>query len=178
MGLYADDTAYWCIELRTTTLQRKTTTYLHRLETWMAKWRIRPNPTKTQTVLFRHLSKKKQQNEHDIRLTLWISPLQLNDTARYLGVHLDKHLNWKTHLAYLLNKTRLRQNLIRQVQGRFHGCNTQIAINTYKTFIRPVLEYAAAPLGGIHAPITKSLFSTERRLIRSIARLPFLTPSN
>ncbi|XP_049832898.1 uncharacterized protein LOC126273389 [Schistocerca gregaria] len=146
----------------------------------MTKWRIRPNPNKTQTVLFkhRHLTKKRQQDDNEIRLRLWNTPLTLSNSARYLGVYLDRHLNWKTHLNHLLNKTRLRQNLIRQVQGRFHGCSDETALHTYKTFIRPILEYAAAPLGGIQAHVAEKLYKTERRLIRSITRLPPTTPSN
>lgn len=141
----------------------------------MARWRIRPNPTKTQTILFRHrhLTKKRQENDNEIQLSLWDTPLRLNNTARYLGVYLDKHLNWKTHLTHLLNKIRLRQ-----VQGRMHGCSDQTAIHTYKTFIRTVLEYAAAPLGGITKTVAERLYSTERRLLRSIAKLPRRTPSD
>jgi hypothetical protein len=65
---------------------------LNNVQTWLKQWRIKVNETKSVQVTF----------------TLKIetcTPVTINDTlieqaqeAKYLGIHIDRRLTWRTHI--------------------------------------------------------------------------------
>ncbi|KAJ3629485.1 hypothetical protein MTP99_013877 [Tenebrio molitor] len=42
-----------------------------------------------------------------------------------------------------LKKSRKRANLLYRIRGRIRGCDPKTLYHTYKSFIRPVIEYPA-----------------------------------
>ena len=61
-------------------------------------------------------------------------------SAKYLGIIIDSHLTWKDHI----NETSSKANSAKAFLKRnIYQCSTTIKSNCYKSFIRPILEYAA-----------------------------------
>jgi hypothetical protein len=72
---------------------RRLQSHLDHLETWLKKWRIIINETKSMQVTFT-LKKGKCPAVYLNNTTL----PQLS-TVQYLGFHLDSRLTWKQHIA-------------------------------------------------------------------------------
>jgi hypothetical protein len=142
--MFADDTAIWTshrsAEKAASIIQEE----LHRIERWTNHWRVKPNPTKCQSILFTFPKACKQP------LLFSKIPLKINNqtipktnSVRYLGITFSSTCTLHADLNLTLKKARNRANLLYLIRGRFRGCNSATLLHTYNAFIRPVLEYRA-----------------------------------
>jgi hypothetical protein len=93
------------------------------------------NPSKCQVV---RISNKRNLylSSYNIRGHV----LEVTDSAKYLGVHIDSKLNFNTHVDAVTKKA----NSTRAFLSRnFSRCTRNIKAASYKTYIRPVVEYAS-----------------------------------
>ena len=109
---------------------------LDALVDWETKWSMRFNASKCQ--LLRITNKRKpilasySIHEHE---------LELVDAAKYLGVHIDSKLSFNTHVDAVTKKA----NSTRAFLSRnLSHCSRKIKETSYKTFVRPIAEYAAS----------------------------------
>ena len=109
---------------------------LDALVDWENKWSMRFNASKCQ--LLRITNKRKpilasySIHEHE---------LELVDAAKYLGVHIDSKLSFNTHVDAVTKKA----NSTRAFLSRnLSHCSRKIKETSYKTFVRPIAEYAAS----------------------------------
>ncbi|KAK9881280.1 hypothetical protein WA026_015402 [Henosepilachna vigintioctopunctata] len=111
VSLFADDTAIWTTAKTAAICSRNMQRLLDVFSTWASNWRVTPNPSKTQTILFHHFnytSSPKFQSD-DVRLTLWGENLRLQDEITYLGVTFSKFNSWKSDLEKTLKKSVIEQ---------------------------------------------------------------------
>ncbi|KAJ3631930.1 hypothetical protein MTP99_013030 [Tenebrio molitor] len=85
--MFADDTAIWCSqrssEKATSTVQKE----LHRIEKWTNHWRVKINPTKSQSILFTFPKARKQRTLFtQSRLTINRDVIPKSNTVQYLGI--------------------------------------------------------------------------------------------
>ena len=64
--------------------------------------KISLNASKTEIILFRSSYKKMTKN---LNFRVSGQKIKLSDYVKYLGIYLDKHLNWNKHLTILKTKT-------------------------------------------------------------------------
>ena len=109
---------------------------LDSLQEWEKEWLMEFHPSKCQ--LLRVTNKKKpvvgQYKIHD-------HILEEVDSAKYLGVHIDSRLNFNTHVDAITKKANSINAFLRR---NFNHCSRKVKQATYTTYVRPVLEYAAA----------------------------------
>ncbi|KAG5883788.1 hypothetical protein JTB14_036665 [Gonioctena quinquepunctata] len=134
---YADDTVLYVSVPNTTILNRRAQNMLHEFSNWCNIWRVRLNPNKTQTILFKHPnnSQKPSLKSNEINLTLSGERLELQDEVSYLGVTFTRTLNWQTNLNKTLIRVRQRASILRSLGGHFGRCHPQTLLHTYKTFV-------------------------------------------
>ena len=66
--------------------------------------------------------------------------LELVDSAKYFGVFFHKKISWNTHINYTAKKS----NQVRCfVQRNLRTCHRDIKLQSYKTYVRPILEYGS-----------------------------------
>jgi len=70
----------------------KLQTHLHRLEHWSHQWRMSANESKSTQVIFT------LRREDCPPVYLNGRPIPQQDSVKYLGLHLDRRLNWSTHI--------------------------------------------------------------------------------
>ena len=75
-------------------LKKRLNIDLKLLHHWLSANKIGLNVAKTETILFRHPTKK---INYDLKLKLHGKRLIFNESTKYLGVCIDKHLIWKNH---------------------------------------------------------------------------------
>ena len=67
-----------------------------------------------------------------------------SQSVKYLGVHLDEHLNWKTHVSTLANKLHRSNGALSKLR-HFMPLNT--LVNVYHAIFSPHLQYACQVWG-------------------------------
>lgn len=92
--LYADDTSIFIQGDNICTLQFLIKDTFNQLLEWFEENRLIVNNDKTEAVLFHHVQNK-NINIQTIRLGGKL--VECSNETKFLGVHLDKHLNWSTH---------------------------------------------------------------------------------
>ena len=134
---------------------------IDQLVKWEKLWSMEFHPSKC--FLLRITNKRKiLQGEYNIHN----HTLKLVDSAKYLGVTISKDLSWKKHIAIITSKA-TNTRLFLQRNLTFTDSETRLLC--YKTYIRPIVEYASAvwnPVG--NSTLTSKLESVQRKSLRWI----------
>jgi ribonuclease HI len=67
--------------------------------------------------------------------------LEVKESAKFLGVVLDRRLTWNEQVTHIENKCKSRLNLLRSVAGNTWGASKEVLITMYKALIRPIIDY-------------------------------------
>jgi hypothetical protein len=88
---YADDTSILASHEDSLVATSNLQTHLHRLEHWL-QWRICANESKSTQITF--------TLRRDDRPPVYLNgrPIPQNNAVKYLGLHLDGRLTWRTHI--------------------------------------------------------------------------------
>ncbi|GLV33947.1 hypothetical protein CBL_21384, partial [Carabus blaptoides fortunei] len=106
------------------------------------RWRIKPNPSKTQLIQFKHRHKRPKTQP---TITLWETEVTSTNNAKYLGINFNATLNWCTDIHICLKQVRRRMNLITSLRTRLRGCSKRVQTTTYKAFSPPKIQIPAPP---------------------------------
>ena len=109
---------------------------LIRLEQWQTIWQMNFNPAKCKVICF---SIKRDPPKKVYKLCGVI--LEEVQSIPYLGLTLDKKLKWSNHIQNITTNANRTLGLMRR---NFWNCPREIKEITYKTIVRPKLEYASA----------------------------------
>ena len=146
---------------------------------WMNKWRITPNPSKFQLIIFNH-SLNDYSPVIKIEQNFEIKP---SDRVKYLGVWLDSKLNFnlntKVSKQHCVNRAKHFKSLIYKREG----ISIKTATHIYKMICRPIVEYGCILYNCCHNPALKNIAVAETKSLRAITKLrnknnPLYNPSN
>ncbi|XP_072398336.1 uncharacterized protein [Diabrotica undecimpunctata] len=140
---------------------------------WCNKSRVTINPFKTQAILF------KSPYCQDVRgrISLLGEDLIFRTSVLYLGVRFTRTLNWKADVQETLDSMRQRFNLLKVLSGKLGGTSSKTLLHTYKTFVRPIVEYKACIHTSLNARQLNAITATERRILRYCMRKDWSYPS-
>ncbi|CAF1942358.1 unnamed protein product [Rotaria magnacalcarata] len=80
-------------------------------ESWCKSWKLKLQPTKTEMIHFTIHPRKTYKHPVEVKCdNTIIKPL---DHTRYLGVIIDKRLNWRRHLNHIETKIAPRIGVLR-----------------------------------------------------------------
>ena len=94
--------------------------------------------------------------------------LQSVDTAKYLGVTIHKKLSWKHHIDSITKKANATRAF---PQRNLRGCPQDVKASCYKTYVRPIVEYASVvwdPVGFGNKLSREQLEMVQRRAARFV----------
>ena len=134
--LFADD----CILYRTIKTQEDADLLqqdLDALQKWESDWAMEFAPDKCKLL---RITRKQTRNIIHSSYNIHGTDLELVEEAKYLGVMLDKKLNFNTHISNTIKKCDATRAFL---QRNLHGCSIEVKAASYKTFVRPIAEYAA-----------------------------------
>ena len=171
-SFYADDTCYGASD--NTHARRKVfvSSHLQRilleLESFCSKWRIRLNPDKTWCVNFF----KNSKNDNTPRLYLKGELLKYKKVCTFLGIKLDQSLSFSDHINDIVSRAKKRLNLLKSIRGQSLGASPETLLYTYRTFIRPILEYGCILFPHASDAFLRKLQNVEILAIKIAYRLP------
>lgn len=149
LSLFADDTAIWSKGPLIETNQRRLQKFTKRIEQWANKWRIKINAEKSQAIVFHHPSKRPRHNWLPNRITIEDKTVPYTKTVTYLGVKWIENTTMDEYVENVKQKMRKRVRLIAAIRGKLRGCSQHTLLHTYKTYVRPIMDYRAPLLSDI-----------------------------
>lgn len=170
IALYADDTALVAQSLRGFLASRRLQSALDDLETWYELWRIKVNVSKSNAVLF---SKRRKKLVTDVEpVSLFDEDIPWKKESKYLGVVMDRSLNWNAHVDNVVIRVKARLGLLGPLVNRRSALSVRNGLTLYKTLLLPVMTYAST-VWGASAKGTKKLQVFQNKALRRISRSPW-----
>ena len=133
---------------------------LNRLQDWENKWKKEFHPSKCQVLRVTN-----KRNPIDGQYNIHGHPLEEVNSAKYLGVHIDKKLSFNTHIDATVKKA---NSVCAYLHRNFRHCNHRIKQATYCTYVRPVVEYAATACDPHTQKNVNKIVMVQRRSARYV----------
>lgn len=173
MYQFADDTAATAQSHRTPTVIRRLQKAANVFSRYFHKWRIKINPSKSETCLFT----RKVARRHQPRINISIDGVEVPwaNTIKYLGVRLDKRLTYRHHIE---DKIKSGEKMIRAlypVIGRSSKLNLEYKILMFKTILRPASLYACPVWSTCAATHIKKLQRLQSKILKLMLNVPVRT---
>lgn len=158
--LFADDCVLYH-EIESPNDQATLNTSLNKIQEWCLKWQMTINLEKTVAMT---ITRKK----HPLNFQYHVGNCFLNvvSSYKYLGVVFTSDLRWNDHTTYISNKARKKLGYLRRTLG---NSTKEIKLLAYKTYVRPLLEYAAP----VWDPYTQTNIDKLERVQRKASRFIF-----
>ena len=93
--------------------------------------------------------------------------IELVSSFKYLGVHLDTHLNWKTHVTNLKHYLTSAARIIYLLRGL---CPVSVLKMVYYALVMAKLEYGLSCWGGCYPTTLNPLFVQQKMILRTLLR--------
>ena len=138
LALFADDTAVYAHSFSAVVAAGQIQAHVRILERYFESWKIKINVNKSELLI---MSRRKTENRIFQPIKLAGSEIYPKDCAKYLGVTLDKRLNFKLHIAQVIKKASclMRSLYPLMISQSLNWVNKKLI---YTTIVRPVLMYA------------------------------------
>lgn len=166
-AIYADDTAKLVINESPTEASRILQIALDDIQTWAQKWRIKFNENKSVHITF--------TTKHSTcpPVTLNNQPLPEKPEVKYLGMHLDKRLTWKTHLQKKKKQIDLKIKQMNWLIGRQSKLSLSNKLLLYKVMIVPIWTYGIQVWGCAKKSNINIIQRLQNKILRKIANAPW-----
>ena len=132
LSTFADDTAILTTHPNPTLASANLQGHLRNTETWTRQWRLKINDTKSS-----HITSTLRRGH--------CPPVYINQTAvpqsekvKYLGLHFEKRLTLKNHVATKRKQLELKTREINWLTGKHSALSLENKLLVYKTVLKPV----------------------------------------
>lgn len=169
---FADDTILLSAHKNITEATAQLQQTLNKMKEWFDKWHIKINENKTSQIIF--TTKRKFT---PIPLTLNNTQIQIDQSAKYLGMHLDSKLTWKKHIE---KKKKQIQEKVRQLNWLLNkrsklSLNNKILI--YKAIIKPIWTYGLQLWGTSKKSNVNIIQRQQSKILRTIVNAEWYIPN-
>lgn len=171
LATFADDTAIMASDVNPIIASKKLQSYLNKLQTWLNIWRIKVNSSKSVHITFTTKSK----NCAAISLNNCVLPHK--EEVRYLGIHLDRKLNWRKHIWTKRKQLGLKFTKMYWLIGRKSQLSLDSKVLLYKSILKPVWTYGIELWGAASVSNIDIIQRFQSKVIRSIADAPYYVPN-
>ena len=144
------------------------TPILSKLEEFCSKWRIGINSEKTWALNFF----KDSKNDNTPRLWLKNELIKYKTEFKFLGITFDEKLSFKSHIENIVSRCKKRLNLLKTIRGKDWSASPETILYTYKSFVRPVIEYGSILFANAEDKLLKKIQALETDAIKIAFRLP------
>ena len=101
---------------------------------WSKNWDMEFNTDKCKILT---VTNKKNIIKHQYKIKR--SKLEIVKQEKYLGVIINNKLSWLPHVKMISCCANLKRQFL---QRNLRTCNRDIKLHCYKTYVRPIIEYA------------------------------------
>ena len=166
IATYADDTVIMARDILPTRASQKLQNHLSLMESWLEKWRIRANATKSVQVTYT------LKRESCPPVSLFRVQLPQAESAKYLGLHIDRRLTWQKHIFMKRKQLGIKLTSMFNLLGKDSPISIENKILLYKTVLKPIWTYGIQ-LWGTAAKTNISIIERfQSKTLRQIANAP------
>lgn len=168
--MFADDTIIYYSSSDSIEIVNKINYDLSKLSIWF-KNNISLNVSKTKFMLVRGVRASVPKIICDIKIEN--SKIENVDEIKYLGVIIDKHLNFKEHVKYIIKKIAKKVNFLFRLGD---SVSPLTRTTVYKSLIAPHFDYCSTVFLSIGETELDLLQKAQNRAMRAIIRCSRFTP--
>ena len=161
VSVYADDICIYHKNRSARFAHLAVQRHLNEIGRWANEWRININAEKTKAVVF-----SKRTRLQLPALKLHGEDIEYVPRCPYLGVILDRRMNWKPHVEVLRGKAHGSLTALSPLLRSSLPSRTKLLL--YKTYIRPTMTYAAPAWAFITKSSMLRLQAVQNRALRLI----------
>ncbi|UYV81897.1 hypothetical protein LAZ67_21000069 [Cordylochernes scorpioides] len=166
--IYADDTAILAQAKTFGELEIQLNKDLETLHNYIENWSLRLNPAKSVHCCF-HLNNHRA--ERKLKLFINNSQITHSEHSKYLGIHLDRTLTFKTHLTKLKGKLSSRNNILHKLAGSSWGSDANTLRTSALALIFSTAEYCAPVWdGSCHTKLIDTQLNSTLRIITGVCQ--------
>ena len=140
--------------------------------TWLSTWHLLVNVDKTAVMAFHHSNRPPPPLPP---ITLNSKYLSVVKKQRHLGVIFQHNLQWTSHIIQALAKAGKTLHMLRRLRSTI---SPEALVHLYKTYVRPILEYASIVTTPLSQTLMDKLERFRRRAARICLRVPLFNPVN
>lgn len=176
VAIYADDTALTSSinNYELPKLVKRMESGLAEIKNNFSSWKVKLNEAKTETILF-----TKSQIMNNIkglnRISFNDSPLEWQQTVKYLGITLDSKLTFRANIAESHLKARKAMASIYCLLKRNSSLSQRCKLTLYRSYIRPIMTYACPIFSNCADCHMRRLQTLQNKCLRMVLNAPFRT---
>ena len=160
--LFADDTNLFYSHKNLSFLIDQVNHELLKLSDWFAANRLSINFEKTKFMIFR--PKQKSCNV-DVNIVLSSHQISLTNEVSFLGVILDEHLSWKSHITHVTRKMSKSIGIIKKAS--FYLSKSTL-LTLYYSLVYPYMQYCILVWGSTYPSNLRRIVLLQKRVVRII----------
>lgn len=172
LSQFADDTAIMYKGRVIRPLTRRLQSGLDVLNEYYTSWKIVINAAKTQTVLFPHSRSPRLVPAPDCRIRFGGSLIEWSDEVVYLGLTLDSHLIFRSHVDKTVTKCNVLVRSLYPLICRTSNLCLKNKMAVYKQIVFPMIEYAAPVWTCCARSHRLKLQRVQNKFLKMILNLP------
>lgn len=173
LACFADDTACFTTSNDTDLIIGRLQLAIELLCEYFAKWKLKLNAAKTEAIIF---TRKRQLPTKTLTIDGHIIPW--SKSVKYLGLVLDKELNWSQHVSIIRTKAMKAFNALSPLLNRRSALSPGTKLALYTTLIRPCITYGCPVWSSTSNSNHNQLQIIQNRAIKIAFNTPFRTNLN
>lgn len=163
--LFADDALIYTTGYSSKEINDKLNKQMEEVDKWVKINRLCVNVEKTKVMLVRGVRKK--VNEENIKIKLRSKELEVVTEIKYLGIIIDKNLNFSKHVDYISKKVGAKLGVMRRIGM---DISAYMRCIVYKAIIAPLFDYCGSILVGVSKTNVQHLQKLQNQGMRIILR--------
>lgn len=167
LSTFADDTAVIATHEDPEIAVSRLQAHLNSIETWLSRWKIKVNESKSTYVVFT----LRRQLCPQVTFNQTIIPQQ--EVVKYLGMHFDSKLNWKKHIVAKRKHIDLRAKEMGWLIGQKSRLSLSNKVLIYKTIIKPIWTYGIELWGCASKSNIAIMQRCQSKILRQITNAPW-----
>lgn len=168
---YADDTAILTSHSCPRTASEILQVYIDKTNTWFKRWRIKINETKSSHVTF-----TLRKGTCPV-ISLNNKNIPQTNEVKYLGIHLDRRLTWRTHIWTKRKQLNLKLRKLYWLIGTKSKLKLENKILIYKCIIKPVWTYGIQLWGSASKSNIEIIERFQSKALRNLLGAPWYVPN-
>ncbi|CAF4761458.1 unnamed protein product [Rotaria socialis] len=117
----------------------------------------------------------RKKYKHPVEIKVDNTIIKPLDHTRYLGVIIDKQLNWRRHLDHIETKIAPRIGLLRYLSRTAYEPNSRTMINIFKSIARTIIIYGYPVLLTADRNVWNRIQIIQNKALRAALGLPMYT---